>query len=299
MDSDSELAIVRNAYAKQVLAAAGVADAGIERAFASVSRERFLGPGPWKMYRLSAAVAGSYGQTPDADPVYVYVDQVVGLISERGVNNGQPSLHARLVASANIQAGEHVVHIGAGTGYYSAIMAQLVGPTGRVEAIECDPALAARARENLSELSNVTVLEADGSVVTINAADVIYVNAGVTHPAEPWLEGLGDGGRLIIPLTTNANFLVPGTAFDPAKAMRSGAYFHIQRQGPEFEARCLLPTMIIPAQGGARDDASERALAAAFAKGGWQQVTKLIRNQDIQDDRCWLKTRAGWSLTYR
>jgi len=80
MDSDSELAIVRRAYAKQVLAAAGVADGGIERAFASVSRERFLGPGPWKMYRLSAALTGSYGQTPDADSVYVYVDQVIGLV---------------------------------------------------------------------------------------------------------------------------------------------------------------------------------------------------------------------------
>jgi protein-L-isoaspartate(D-aspartate) O-methyltransferase len=81
--------------------------------------------------------------------------------------------------------------------------------------------------------------------------------------------------------------------------MRSGAYFRIQRLRLEFEARCLPPTIIIPAQGGARDDASERALAAAFAKGGWQQVTKLVRDQDIHDDRCWLKTPGGWCLTYR
>jgi protein-L-isoaspartate(D-aspartate) O-methyltransferase len=297
MDKASELAIVRRAYAKQILAAAGVADAGIECAFAAIPREQFLGPGPWKMYRFAAASSGSYGATPEADPVYVYVDQVVGLVSERGINNGQPSLHAMLIASAQIQSGEHVVHVGAGTGYYSAIMAQLVGPTGRVTAVECDPALAERARECLSELSNVAVVEADGAAARLDAADVIYVNAGVTHPASPWLDGLADGGRLIIPLTTSANFPVPGTVFDPIKAMRSGAYFRIQRRGPVFESRGLLPTMIIPAHGRARDEANEQALAEAFAKGGWHRVAQLVRDEDLPEDKCWLRG-SGWSLTY-
>jgi len=43
-------------------------------------------------------------------------------------------------------AGEHVVHIGAGVGYYTAILAKLVGAEGRVTAIEFDAELAARAK---------------------------------------------------------------------------------------------------------------------------------------------------------
>jgi protein-L-isoaspartate(D-aspartate) O-methyltransferase len=48
--------------------------------------------------------------------------------------------------------GDHVVHVGAGTGYYSAILAEMVGRTGRVTAIEIDPLLAARAKENLAAM---------------------------------------------------------------------------------------------------------------------------------------------------
>jgi protein-L-isoaspartate(D-aspartate) O-methyltransferase len=48
MDGQNELTIVRRAYARQILAAAGVVDARIEAAYAAVRREDFLGPGPWK-----------------------------------------------------------------------------------------------------------------------------------------------------------------------------------------------------------------------------------------------------------
>lgn len=179
MEQQSQLSIVRRAYAKQTLAAAQISDAAIEKAFAAVPRENFLGSGRWPMYRLP----GRYVTSPDADPVYVYVDQVVGLIPERHINNGQPSLHAMLIAASRIGPGDHVVHIGAGTGYYSAIMANRVGPTGRVTAIEREPALAARARKYLSCTQNVRVLEGDGARAPFDVADLIYVNAGVTHPS--------------------------------------------------------------------------------------------------------------------
>jgi len=42
---------------------------------------------------------------------------------------------------------------------------------------------------------------------------------------------------------------------------------------------------------------SERALAEAFAKGGWQQVTRLYRDQEIPEERCWLRG-SGWCLAY-
>jgi protein-L-isoaspartate(D-aspartate) O-methyltransferase len=291
MDRQAELAIVRRAYAKQIAAAARISDPRIEAAFAAVRREEFLGPGPWQMMRLP----GGYVATPDADPVLLYVDQVVGLIPERGVNNGQPSLHAMLLAAVNINEGEHVVHVGAGTGYYTAVMALLAGPPGRVTAIEYDGTLAARARQYLSSSPTVSVVEGDGATMPLSDADVIYVNAGVTRPADSWLDALSDGGRMLLPLTTDNNFAsVSSGAFDPLRAMRSGAYFLIRRRGAAFEARWLLPTVIIPAKG-ARDRMSEERLTAAFAKGGWNTVTRLVRGAAVPEDRCWLRG-DGWCL---
>ena len=128
MDAQAELRIIRAAYAKQVLAAANVVDARLAQAFAAIPREDFVGPGPWLILRWLR----DYVSTPDADPVYLYTDDLVALVPERRVNNGQPSLHAHLIHRASPAAGEHVVHVGTGTGYYTAILAHLVGPSGRV-----------------------------------------------------------------------------------------------------------------------------------------------------------------------
>ena len=51
MDHDAELAVIRRAYAKQIMAACGVSNRRIEAAFASVKREDFLGRGPWQVVR--------------------------------------------------------------------------------------------------------------------------------------------------------------------------------------------------------------------------------------------------------
>jgi protein-L-isoaspartate(D-aspartate) O-methyltransferase len=296
----TELAIVRRAYAKQILAAAEITDSRAEAAFAAVPREDFLGPGPWQMLRLLRG----YTATPEADPVYLYVDQVVGLIPERHINNGQPSLHAMLIAGARIGEGEHVVHVGAGTGYFTAIMAHLAGPTGKVTAIEFNSTLAARARESLASRTNVTMIEADGASTPLDPADVIYVNAGVTHPVELWLDALREGGRLIIPLTSDANFAGPGsTAPDPmnlGRSLRKGAYFQIERRGAAFEAHGLCPVMIIAAEGAARDKDFEPALTAALEKGGWKRVSRLVRagaSEGVPDEQCWLRGH-GWCLAF-
>ena len=166
-----ELAVIRRAYAKQILAEVQINDAYLEQAFAEVPREDFLGPGPWVIPRWS----GGYLPTPSADPVYLYIDNVVQIIADRHLNNGQPSGHAKWIACASIKQDEHVVHVGTGTGYYTAIMAHLVGPSGRVTGIELDTDLAARAKTNLSSFTNVNIVEGDGAAVSFDAADVIYV----------------------------------------------------------------------------------------------------------------------------
>jgi hypothetical protein len=147
MDREPELRIIRRAFAKQVMAACGVGDPRVEAAFAAVAREDFLGPGPWQIVRWG----GDHRTTPDPDPIYLYTDDVIGILPERNLNNGQPSLHAALIAAAAPQPGEHVVHIGAGVGYYTAILAELVGIAGRVTAIEFDAELAVRATANFAQ----------------------------------------------------------------------------------------------------------------------------------------------------
>src|SRR5947207_4343973 len=139
MNRESELEIIRRAYAKRVMAAAGVVDRRVEAAFASVRREDFLGRGPWPILRWRRG----YQTSPSRDLVYLYDDVLVGIIPERNLNNGEPSFLAALIAGAAPERGEHAVHIGAGLGYYTAILHHLVGRRGRITAIEFDAGLAA------------------------------------------------------------------------------------------------------------------------------------------------------------
>jgi protein-L-isoaspartate(D-aspartate) O-methyltransferase len=287
MDRETELGIVRRAYAKQIMAAAQVAAPRVEASFAAVRREDFLGAGPWPIFRWFS----DYVTTPSDDPVYLYTDDLVGILPERRLNNGQPSLHALLIASALPQEGEHVVHVGAGVGYYTAILATLAGQSGRVTAIEFDPELTRRAAANFAAWPQVRVIAGDGAAVAFDPADVIYVNAGATRPAESWLDRLAEGGRLILPLTIDAN---PGRQIGDIR--RRGAVFRIERRGGDFRARRISSVAIFPCEGG-RDEASEKALAAAFEKGGWEKVTRLYRRDDIPEERCWLRA-PGWCLAY-
>jgi len=289
MDRQAELSIIRAAYAKQILAAAWIMDnARLEAALSATRREDFLGAGPWWILRRF----GDYVTTPDADPVYLYTDDLVGILPERRLNNGQPSLHAHLIHQAAPAAGDHVVHVGTGTGYYTAILAHLVGPSGRVTGIEYEPELAGRAKTNFPSRPNVDIVEGDGAMVSFDQADVIYVNAGCTRPAESWLDRLADGGRLILPMTSDRGF----GAAAPEGMAKEGAVFRIERRGKDYLAYWISPVAIFPCAG-SRDEASERVLAEAFAKGGLQKVTRLYRNQEIPDERCWLRG-SGWCLAY-
>jgi protein-L-isoaspartate(D-aspartate) O-methyltransferase len=284
MDRDTELEIIRRAYAKQVMAVAGIFDRRVENAFAAVKREDYLGRGPWPVLRWGRG----YEPTPSRDPVYIYDDVLVGIIPERNLNNGQPSFLASLVAAAAPKPGEHAVHIGAGVGYYTAILHRLVGRKGRVTAIEFDTGLAARLTANFATARNVTVIHGDGSQIAFRPADVILINAGATHPAELWLDQLRDGGRLLLPLTA--------VGF-PNTDLRHGAVFRIERHNGDFHAQRISGVGIFPCEG-VRDDESEAALLAAFERGGVENVTRLYRRDDIPEADCWVRGK-GWCLAYR
>ena len=269
--------------------ATGLADRRLEGAFAVVPREPFLPRGPWQVVRFNPwAGSRGYVTTPSANPAYIYDDVVVAILPARNLNNGQPSLHARLMDAAAPKPGEHVVHIGTGSGYYTAILAHLAGRRGKVTAIEYDLELAGLTARNLRGRGDVTVVNGDGTRTDFAPADVIYVNAGATAPLPHWLDRLKPGGRLILPLT-EAGFSMGD--------VRRGAVFLIERRGAEYRARRISVVAIFPCAGG-RDQAGEAALAAAFAAGGVENVTRLYRHNDVPEADRWL-SGEGWCFAYR
>jgi protein-L-isoaspartate(D-aspartate) O-methyltransferase len=113
----------------------------------------------------------------------------------------QPSTLASWIAALNLADGNRVFHVGCGTGYSTAIMAEVVGPAGTVIAAEVDHELAMQAAANVREYAKVTVQCGDGATIDPRRCDAILINAVVTHPHVPWLHRLNDGGRMMLPLT--------------------------------------------------------------------------------------------------
>jgi protein-L-isoaspartate(D-aspartate) O-methyltransferase len=285
--NDQELQTLRLAYARYVYFTSAADDPRLEAVLAKVPRETFMGPGPWRLPAPGAR--HGYRETPDAEPHWLYHDALVGLIPEKALNNGQPSFLTFLVGLGRARSGEHAVHVGAGVGYYTAFVAELVGEDGHVTAIEYEPALAARAAANLAPYPQVTCVEGDGSTLPLDPADVILVNAGAARPLDLWLDALKPGGRLVLPLCTRFQLRngVP---------MTQGGIFLIERDGEGFAAAYKSSTGIYPCFG-ADDAASEASLAEGYRKGGMQRVRRLVRTGDAPDAACWAKG-PGWALTY-
>ena len=148
---------------------------------------------------------GSVTYIATEDPRDVYHNVVVALDPAKDLNNGQPAALARWIDALDLKPGGRVYHLGCGVGYYTAIMAEVVGATGAVIGSEVHADLAARARENLSGYPNVTVHAGDGAAFDPGQCDAMLINAGMTHPHRPWLERLGAGGRLVLPITMAAS----------------------------------------------------------------------------------------------
>lgn len=86
------------------------------------------------------ADGAGYRTSPDADPRHIYHNVLVGLDVSRQRNNGQPSANIGWIDSLQPRAGLRALHVGCGVGYYTAIIAEVVGPAGRVvgyESVAC------------------------------------------------------------------------------------------------------------------------------------------------------------------
>ena len=228
-EKDDKLAAERERYAAMV--AAG--DARVQQAFAEVPREAFLTDPPWTVF-----LPGFGGALVTSDPHELYCDGLVALCSDTGINNGQPSLHAGWMAALNIAAGETVCQIGAGTGYYTAILARLIGPEGMVHGWEIETGLARIASANLAGYPNVRIYARDAGSEALPDCDVIYVNAALRIMEAGWLNALRQGGRMVCPwrpvpelaptvlLTRRGNGfavrMLPDTHFIPLAGLHAG-----------------------------------------------------------------------------
>ena len=283
--TDNDVAAARQWFAEDLRHTARLRSPAVVRAFGGVPREHFAGPGPWRL--LSPWYLRDYWTTDDADPRHLYHDVLVAIDETRRLNNGQPSLWAFLYDQLDLAPGEHVVHVGIGTGYYSAILAEIVGRNGRVTAVEIDAELAARARANLApSWPQAHVVNADGFTFTPERpADVIVINAGVTHISLAWLDTLADDGRLLVPLTA---------------AERAGAFLLITRRRGDttrYAASHVCRVGIIDCIGG-RDQAAEERLTMALRRSHFEPpVRSLRRAPEEPDETCWLAGDGWWLST--
>jgi protein-L-isoaspartate(D-aspartate) O-methyltransferase len=123
-----------------------------------------------------------------------------------GQTISQPWVQARYLELAQLTGRERVLEVGAGSGYQTALLAQLADPVFAVERI---PALATSARAALETagIRNVTVLVGDGTLGWRPFApyDAILVAAASPEIPAPLVEQLAPGGRLVIPLGNREN----------------------------------------------------------------------------------------------
>jgi protein-L-isoaspartate(D-aspartate) O-methyltransferase len=283
--TDEDLEPIRRAYAERLRVAARLRSNALVDALARVPRERFLGPGPWQVVDPGMPTGPRYSTTPDANPKHVYADVLIAIDASRGLNNGQPSGLASWIDSLELKAGERVIHIGCGTGYYTAILAEIVGPTGFVIGIDIDVQLAHRARQSLAGYNHVEVWYGDDVPFEPGNANAVFVNAGATHPLPEWLDVLALGGRLLIPLTATG-----------AEGYGTGGMFLLSRTRAGFAARCISGVAIYPCIG-VRDP--DLGLELGRRRGTERQVHSFRRDAHEPDTTCWLHTPAGcFSMLY-
>jgi protein-L-isoaspartate(D-aspartate) O-methyltransferase len=113
----------------------------------------------------------------------------------------QPYIVALMTESLELKGGENTLEIGTGSGYQTAILAEL---SSRVYTVERIKSLLVNARKLLARLGydNILFKAFDGTLgwKEYSPFDAIIVTAGAPSIPEPLIEQLADNGRLIIPV---------------------------------------------------------------------------------------------------
>lgn len=156
----------------------GIKDARIVRAMRSIPRHLFVDPG-----LVSRA----------------YDDKALPIGGRQTLS--QPYMAARMTEGLGLTGQERALEIGTGSGYQTALLAELCFNVFSVERIR---AFARRARDLLDRLQyhNIAIHVGDGTIGWSEHApyDAIVVTASAPHLPGPLLEQLAIGGRLLIPV---------------------------------------------------------------------------------------------------
>lgn len=171
------LALRERMVARQI-EARGISDPAVLAAMRAVPREAFVAP-DW----AEAA----------------YDDRALPI--EAGQTISQPYIVALMAAAAALGPRDHVLEIGAGSGYAAAVLGQIAGS---VIAIERQDELARLAQERMARLgyANVRIVSGDGMLGCPEGApyDAILVAAGGAAVPPALVEQLRTGGRLVMPV---------------------------------------------------------------------------------------------------
>jgi protein-L-isoaspartate(D-aspartate) O-methyltransferase len=276
----TDIKAIRRRFAEEVRRKAEIRSDALATALACVPRERFLGLGPWHLGVHIDGAEAQYRVSDTAEAAEVYRDTVIAIDPVRGLNNGEPSSLARWIDALDLKAGETVVHIGSGTGYYSALMAHIVGAHGQVMAYEVDADIASRAVENLTDYPQVTVRGGSAGNLPVRGVDAIFVNCGITHPPRSWLDSLADGGRILLPLTMA----------EAGSAVGIGAMYLATRAGEEFHLDYISSVGIFHCVG-QRDETLNEQLRC-MAAADWRQPRTLRLDSHVKADSCWLHAES-------
>ncbi len=140
-----------------------------------------------------------------------------------------PHMVAIMCELLDLQNGMIVLDVGGGCGYQAAVMAKLVGSQGHVYSVERIPELVSQAEKNLkaASITNVTMIQGDGSLGLPEHAPYDRINVAATAPSvpEPLKQQLKPGGKMVIPVGTGFQDLVMVTRKD-------GDGFIIEQQLP-------------------------------------------------------------------
>ena len=168
----------RERMVKNQLIARGIKDEGVLRAMGKIPRHLFIED-------------ALYGEAYNDHPVPIGEKQTIS----------QPYIVALMTEALELKGDENTLEIGTGSGYQTAILAEL---SSRVYTIERIKSLMGNARKVLSELGydNILFRAFDGTLGWKEYApfDAIMVTAGAPHIAKPLIDQLADNGRMIIPV---------------------------------------------------------------------------------------------------
>jgi len=129
-----------------------------------------------------------------------------------GQTNSQPRTVADMLRLLEVSPGQHVLDVGSGSGWTTALLAHLVGPTGTVLGVELEPSLVDFGSANLAATGQPWASIRAATPGVLGAPDHapydrILVSAEPSILPQELVDQLADGGRLVIPVRGTMNLV--------------------------------------------------------------------------------------------